>query len=149
MQTEEVERKMQHAGDDGCLVKLQDFAQEKKSFRLHGRSTTVRMERIFWSLLKDIARSEGETLPSLLENIKERQHAFGASNLASCCRVICLKYCKGTMSAKALDDGILLRRGNPGDSRDGGPMPRPHDTSPPVSCKPGVDLRRSVDYLTE
>lgn len=140
---------MQHAGHGGCLVKLQDFAQEKKSFRLHGRSTTVRMESIFWSLLKDIARSEGETLASLLEDIKERQHALGASNLASCCRVICLKYCKGTMSAKELDDGILLRRGNPDDSRDGGPMPRPHDTSPLVSCKPGVDLRRSVDYLTE
>lgn len=78
-----------------------DFSPEKRSLRIHGRSTTVRLERMFWCMLEEMARSHGLPLPRLIEILYDRVPLYGARNLASCCRVICLTLCQGKIRADA------------------------------------------------
>lgn len=79
-----------------------DFSQEKRSVRIHGRSTTVRLERMFWRMLEDAAQRAQMPLPRLIERLHDCTPHFGASNLASCCRVVCLKLCQGAISGDDL-----------------------------------------------
>ncbi len=74
-----------------------DYFQEKRSVRIHGRSTTVRLERMFWRMLEDAAHRARVSLPKLIERLHDHTAHVGANNLASCCRVVCLKLCQGTM----------------------------------------------------
>lgn len=79
-----------------------DFFQEKRSLRIHGRSTTVRLERMFWSRLEGVAGASQMPVSRLIEILHDRMPHYGASNLASCCRVVCLKLCQGTMRVEDL-----------------------------------------------
>lgn len=79
------------------LESAQDFRQQKRSLRIHGRSTTMRLERMFWGMLDDVARQAGLPLPRVVEILHDHLPRSGASNLASCCRVVCLKLCQGAI----------------------------------------------------
>lgn len=69
-----------------------EYVAEKRSFRLHGHSTTVRLERAFWNVLEELAREESITVGALIERIYEHCLTANDKNLASCLRVVCLKY---------------------------------------------------------
>lgn len=90
-----------------------DFSQEKRSVRIHGRSTTVRLERIFWFILEDTARRSGLSLPRLIEILHDRTPHYGASNVASCCRVVCLKLCQGAIRVEDLVGAAAGVQGTP------------------------------------
>ena len=68
------------------------YAPEKRSVRIHGHSTTIRLERAFWTVLDEMARDEGVAASALIARIHD--HCLNANdrNLASCLRVVCLKY---------------------------------------------------------
>ncbi len=74
------------------------YKGEKKSVRIHGRSTTVRLERPFWSALEEIAEEEGVGLSALISRINgvywerdmDGSREKDKPNLASCLRVFCL-----------------------------------------------------------
>ena len=71
---------------------IHEFIPEKRGFRIHGHSTTVRLERAFWTVLDEMALNENRSVPELIEAIHDQCLVANDKNLASCLRVICLKY---------------------------------------------------------
>ena len=69
-----------------------EYVPEKRSIRIHGHSTTLRLERAFWSTLELIAEEEGSTVAGLITRIHDHCLFANDKNLASCLRVVCLKY---------------------------------------------------------
>ena len=70
------------------------YAPERRSFRIHGHSTTIRLEHAFWDTLEIIAEQEGLTVAGLINLIHDHCQIANERNLASCLRVICLKCIK-------------------------------------------------------
>jgi len=78
---------------NACAVdQINDFIPERRSFRLHGHSTSVRLERVFWTVLESMAAELKMTLPDLVVRIHDQCMIANDKNLASCLRVICIKY---------------------------------------------------------
>ena len=71
---------------------MAEFIPQKRGFRIHGHSTTIRLERAFWNVLEFMADNRGVSLPELVELIHDQCMIANDKNLASCLRVICLKY---------------------------------------------------------
>jgi predicted DNA-binding ribbon-helix-helix protein len=64
----------------------------RRSVRISGRSTSVMLEDVFWSALKEIAATKGITDRDLVSVIhSERQYG----NLSSAIRVFVLNYYRG------------------------------------------------------
>ncbi|MBX2805451.1 MAG: ribbon-helix-helix domain-containing protein [Hyphomicrobiales bacterium] len=64
------------------------------SLRLHGASTSIRLEIFFWDVLDEVARRDGMTLNELIiklyDEVIEAEH--GVDNFASFLRVCCGRY---------------------------------------------------------
>ena len=45
---------------------ISEFIPEKRGFRIHGHSTTVRLERAFWAVLEMMASEQELELPAEL-----------------------------------------------------------------------------------
>lgn len=71
---------------------IKEFIPEKRGFRIHGHSTTVRLEAAYWSVIEEMAKEEGLSVSKLIETIHDTCLMANDKNLASCLRVICLKY---------------------------------------------------------
>lgn len=69
-----------------------EFAPIRRSMRIGGHSTTIRLERAYWTVLEEMAREEDSTLPALITRIAQHCLNTNDKNLASCLRVVCLKY---------------------------------------------------------
>jgi len=68
------------------------YTPERRSIRIHGHSTTLRLERAFWSVLEVLAAGEDTTVAGLITRVHDRCQFSDLKNLASCMRVLCLKY---------------------------------------------------------
>ena len=77
-----------------CSTGNQDteFLPERRSLRIHGHSTTIRLERAFWNVLEELAASEDLTVASVVTKIYDHCQVANQKNLASCLRVVCLKF---------------------------------------------------------
>lgn len=71
---------------------VREYIPEKRSIRIHGHSTTIRLERAFWTVLDEMARDEGVAVSALIARIHDHCLVNNDKNLASCLRVVCLKY---------------------------------------------------------
>lgn len=71
---------------------IAEFAPVKRGFRINGHSTTIRLEAAFWNTLESMAAELDCTLPELIERTQKGCLIANDKNLASCLRVICLKY---------------------------------------------------------
>lgn len=71
---------------------ITEFIPEKRGFRIHGHSTTIALERAFWNVLEDMARTLQLTLPRLVERVHDGCLVANDKNIASCLRVICVKW---------------------------------------------------------
>ena len=71
---------------------ISEFIPEKRGFRIHGHSTTICLERAFWNVLDDMAKESKLPLPRLVERVHDGCLVANDKNIASCLRVICLKY---------------------------------------------------------
>lgn len=69
-----------------------EFLPERRSLRIHGHSTTIRLERAFWNVLEDLAAQEDMTVAGLVTKIYDHCQFSNQKNLASCLRVVCLKF---------------------------------------------------------
>jgi predicted DNA-binding ribbon-helix-helix protein len=69
-----------------------EYTPEKRSFRIHKHSTTLSLERAFWSVLEMVAEMEATTVAVLITRIHDHCQSVNDRNLASCLRVVCLKY---------------------------------------------------------
>jgi len=74
----------------------EEFRPVSRSIRIHGHSTSLRLEACFWRTLDDFARDEGVTTPKLIESLYSEVSELLASdeppsiNLASLLRTACL-----------------------------------------------------------
>ncbi len=73
-----------------------EFRPVSRSIRIHGHSTSLRLEACFWRALDDFARDEGLTTPKLIETLHAEASSMlhtadhAALNLASILRSACL-----------------------------------------------------------
>jgi predicted DNA-binding ribbon-helix-helix protein len=65
-----------------------------RSVRMHGFATSVRLEKIYWMLLEEIARRDGLSVAEILARLyEELLEVHGAvENFASFLRVCCARY---------------------------------------------------------
>lgn len=65
-----------------------------RSVRMHGFSTSVRLEKVYWTLLEEIARRDGLSVPEILARLYEEVlDTHGAvENFSSFLRVCCARY---------------------------------------------------------
>jgi predicted DNA-binding ribbon-helix-helix protein len=88
----EADDALEHMFNACTTDQIQEFIPEKRGFRIHGHSTTLRLERAFWNVLEWMAENRQVPLPELIEIIHDQCMIANDKNLASCLRVICLKY---------------------------------------------------------
>jgi len=72
--------------------RVPEFNPVRKSIRIHGHSTTIRLEKCFWRVLETLAVHEGRTIPELVTTIHDHCPVDERKNLASCLRVVCLQF---------------------------------------------------------
>ncbi|NQV47067.1 MAG: ribbon-helix-helix domain-containing protein [Rhodospirillaceae bacterium] len=76
-----------------CTIEqAEEFQPERRSLRIHGHSTTIRLERAYWTVLEMLAEEEDVQLAALVTKIHDHCLTANDKNLASCLRVVCLKY---------------------------------------------------------
>ena len=83
---------LDHMFNACTTAQISEFVPEKRGFRIHGHSTTVALERAFWSVLEAMAQSCSLSVPRLIERVHDGCLVANDKNIASCLRVICLKY---------------------------------------------------------
>jgi predicted DNA-binding ribbon-helix-helix protein len=68
------------------------YASETRSIRLHGHSTSIRLERAFWAVLDGIALAEGRTTPQFIEKLHDEVTELrgDVANFTSLLRCACL-----------------------------------------------------------
>jgi predicted DNA-binding ribbon-helix-helix protein len=71
------------------------YTPERRSVRIHGLSTTIRLERAFWSVMEDLAEMENTSVAGPITRIQDHCQFSDQKNLASCLSVSCLKYVGG------------------------------------------------------
>jgi predicted DNA-binding ribbon-helix-helix protein len=70
----------------------ENYAFETRSIRLNGQSTSIRLERMFWRILEQMAASEGMSVPRFISTLhREVLLLWGeVSNFTSHLRCACL-----------------------------------------------------------
>ncbi len=70
------------------------YQRRARSVRLHGQATSIRLENLFWSVLADIARRDGMSVPQLCTKLYDELVASRGTvdNFASFLRVCCGRY---------------------------------------------------------
>ena len=81
------------------------YAYEARSVRLNGQSTSIRLEKVFWDLIEQMAAGEGVSVPAFLSTLHgESLLLWGeVPNFTSHLRCACLA---------ALENGSGRRREN-------------------------------------
>lgn len=70
------------------------YAFETRSIRINGQSTSIRLERIFWDMLEQIALGQGMTVPRFVSKLHSEilELRGEAANFTSHLRCICLVF---------------------------------------------------------
>jgi len=70
------------------------YAPETRPMRLHGHSTSVRLEAAYWETLEEIAAHEGVSVTRFCAILHDEMEQQGGEvgNFASMLRVTCLHY---------------------------------------------------------
>jgi len=68
------------------------YAFETRSIRLNGQSTSLRLEKVFWEILEDIAAGEAMTVPRFISTLHQEILLLRGEvpNFTSHLRCICL-----------------------------------------------------------
>lgn len=68
------------------------YAFETRSMRLNGQSTSIRLEKVFWTVLEQIAAREGLSLPRFISTLHQEVLLLWGDlpNFTSHLRCICL-----------------------------------------------------------
>lgn len=88
----DVDDVLDHMFNACAIDQIHDFIPERRGIRIHGHSTSVRLERVFWTVLDTIASELKMTVPELIVRVHDQCMVANDKNLASCLRVICVKY---------------------------------------------------------
>ena len=84
----------------------ESYAFETRSIRLNGQSTSLRLEKMFWTVLEAIAAREGFTVPKFVSTLHSEILIMRgeAPNFASHLRCVCLV---------AIENGLHVPRPSP------------------------------------
>ena len=68
------------------------YAFETRSIRLNGQSTSLRLEKLFWGILEDIAADEGMSVPRFISTLHQEILLLRGEvpNFSSHLRCICV-----------------------------------------------------------
>jgi predicted DNA-binding ribbon-helix-helix protein len=68
------------------------YAFETRSIRLNGQSTSLRLEKVFWGILEEIAAEEGMSVPRFISTLHQEILLLRGEvpNFTSHLRCICL-----------------------------------------------------------
>jgi predicted DNA-binding ribbon-helix-helix protein len=68
------------------------YAYETRSIRLNGQSTSIRLEKLFWGILEQIAASEGMSVPRFISTLHNEVLLLQGEipNFTSLLRCICI-----------------------------------------------------------
>jgi predicted DNA-binding ribbon-helix-helix protein len=68
------------------------YAFETRSIRLNGLSTSLRLEKVFWDILEDIATAEGMSVPRFISTLHQEILLLRGEvpNFSSHLRCICV-----------------------------------------------------------
>lgn len=84
-----------------------------RSLRLHGVSTSIRLENLFWTILEEIGGRDGLSLNQLLtrlyDELTETREDIG--NFASFLRVSCARYLALQLAGRIPEDKAVPLRG--------------------------------------
>ncbi|WP_298353238.1 ribbon-helix-helix domain-containing protein [Rhodoblastus sp.] len=82
------------------------YAFETRSIRLNGQSTSIRLEKIFWRILEQIASRQGLSVPRFISTLHgEVLNLWGeVANFTSHLRCICLVALETGPEAAEIDD---------------------------------------------
>ncbi len=77
------------------------YAFETHSIRINGQSTSIRLEKIFWTMLEEIAAGQGYTVPKFISLLHNEILAIRGEvpNFTSHLRCICLVALKESLHA--------------------------------------------------
>jgi predicted DNA-binding ribbon-helix-helix protein len=64
---------------------------QKRSLTLKGHKTSVALEKAFWTVLEEVAKSRSVSLPQLVNEIDEKRKGSLASSLRLCAMAYALK----------------------------------------------------------
>lgn len=83
-----------------------------KSIRLEGQVTSVRLERLYWSVLDEMAEKEGVSTPAFISTLyRETLRINGApQNFSSLLRSACLIYKDNKLSTRIEDEESLHKK---------------------------------------
>jgi len=70
----------------------ESYASETRSIRLNGQSTSIRLEKMFWRILEEIAGQQGMSVPRFISTLHgEVLNLWGeVANFTSHLRCICV-----------------------------------------------------------
>ena len=79
------------------------YRQVNRSVRIRGHSTSIQLEAAFWSLIDEIAASQGMTTPKFLSKLYDEAIEINGEmpNFASLLRTSCALYLRGHRPAPA------------------------------------------------
>jgi predicted DNA-binding ribbon-helix-helix protein len=85
----------------------ESYESETRSIRLHGHSTSIRLETAFWATLEDIARHERMSLRGFIAKLHDEvlEHHGEVRNFASLLRCACLVHARRVNAAAELEVG--------------------------------------------
>jgi len=88
------------------------YEMKARSLRLHGVSTSIRLETLFWTVLEEIGARDGLSLNQLLtrlyDELTEARDDIG--NFASFLRVSCARYLSLQLSGRIPEDRAVPLR---------------------------------------
>ena len=56
------------------------YAFETRSIRLNGQSTSLRLEKVFWGILEEIAADEGMSVPRFVSTLHQETCSFAGKS---------------------------------------------------------------------
>ncbi len=70
------------------------YACRARSMRLHGAVTSIRLEKLFWNVLEEIAQRDGMSTSQLITKLYDElvEYRGEVDNFTSFLRVCCLRY---------------------------------------------------------
>jgi predicted DNA-binding ribbon-helix-helix protein len=89
-----------------------NYAFETRSLRIGGHGTSVRLESLFWTILEEIAESQGMSLGKLLTKLSEEVLELHGNvhNFASLLRCSCLIYLQARPRSGMPSDSLPLAK---------------------------------------
>lgn len=83
----------------------ENYSCVTRSIRLEGQVTSIRLEGLYWSLLDDVAESQGFTTPAFIAKLhREVTQLRGApKNFTSMLRSACLIYLDAELASRLSD----------------------------------------------